>query len=96
MHPVKTSSANFVYRGPTPDIGDLWVERRPEGRAVEVVSVWEPTEEERKIIAEGGRITLGMFHEPIPPVRIGVVGAEESEPVDEHGFKIPREQGGTL
>ncbi len=83
MKPVKTGQANFVYRGPRPDIGDLWVQR-VDGT---VRTVWEFTDEERELIAAGGRIELAMFHEPIPPISFIVLSEEQSQPVDEHGWK---------
>lgn len=71
MKPVRTRSSNFVYRGPTPDIGDAWVERRPGERAVYLD--WKPSEEERRLIADGALIRLGIFYmEPIPPVSLNV------------------------
>lgn len=69
MIPVKTVSSNFVYRGPAPDIGDAWVERRPQERVVYLV--WEPTEEERQEIAAGANLKMGIYNmEPIPPVSL--------------------------
>ena len=75
MIPVRTSRSNFVYRGPTPDIGDAWVERR---RAREVYLTWRPSEEERAAIAAGALIELGIHGmEPIPPVSLNVADAGE-------------------
>lgn len=71
MIPVRTRASNFVYRGPTPDVGDAWVERRPAEAAV--MLTWKPTDEERAAIADGALIELGIFNlEPIPPVSIGI------------------------
>lgn len=76
MKPVRTVSSNFVYRGPSPDIGDAWVERRPEERAVYLV--WELSDVEREAIALGGQVKLGIFNmEPIPPVSLNVVVEEK-------------------
>jgi hypothetical protein len=88
MDPIKTADLNFVYRGPTPDIGDLWVRREVEGPYRTIYSVWKPTEEERKLLAEGGTIELGIVGEPIPPVSLAVRSAEDSVPVDDHPFKV--------
>lgn len=76
MKPVRTVSSNFVYRGPAPDIADAWVERRPAEHVVYLV--WEPTPEERKFIAAGGDLKLGIYYmEPIPPVSLEVVLEEK-------------------
>lgn len=85
MNPVRTSWTELVYRGPTPDIGDLWCHRE---RAGEIWSVWEPDEEERKLLAAGGRIRLIVANEPIPPLAMDVLSAEESAPVGEHPYKV--------
>lgn len=70
MIPVRTRASNFVYRGPSPDIGDAWVDRQP-GRNVYLD--WLPSEEERAAIAAGGLIRLGIHGmEPIPPVSLNV------------------------
>lgn len=78
MQPVKTEKSNFVYLGPTDDIADLPCERVTE--VVEdrvhgvVYSVWEPTEEERRAIADGANIKLGIWGmHPIPPVSLEAV-----------------------
>lgn len=86
MKPVRTRSSNFVYRGPAPDIGDAWVERRPAEQIVYLV--WWPTPAEREQIAAGGNLKLGIFNmEPIPPVSLEVT--LEDEVVDhEPGHRI--------
>ena len=84
MNPVKTAAANMVYRGPTPDVGDLWVQRERPGL---IRTVWDLTDAEREIIAAGGRIELAMYSEPIPPILLSVVDEESSRPVGEHGWK---------
>jgi hypothetical protein len=92
MRPVRFGSANFVYRGPTPEIGDLWVRRGDMDGSVR--SVWEPTDAERKMIAEGGRIELAIFHELIPPVSVAAIPPGFCEPVGEHPFKVVRKPDG--
>jgi|GEM_PF-3788313 hypothetical protein len=82
MKPVKTDRSNFVYLGPTVDIGDAWVERETvqtgldgAGPTVNVVWMdWQPSPEERQAIAAGpGVIRLGIWGmEPIPPVSLEV------------------------
>lgn len=78
MDPIKTNRSNFVYRGPTDDIGDLDVERTSEQGASVVYAVFEPSEEERQAIADGGFVKLGIWGmEPIPPVSLRTVKNEE-------------------
>jgi hypothetical protein len=84
MHPIKHGSSNLVYRGPTPNIGDLWVER-VDPHHVRVV--YDLTDNDRALIAEGGRIELAMYHEPIPPISMGVLPERMCRPVGEHGWK---------
>lgn len=84
MIPVRTGRSNFVYRGPTPDIGDAWVRRAPSKRAVYLV--WQPSEAERRAIAEGGLIELGIFNmEPIPPVSLNIA---TEQVLDEAGVAL--------
>lgn len=75
MNPVTRRDHNFVYEGPSPDVGDLSCYRE----LGEVWSHWKPTEEELEQLVDGGHVALGLFHEPIPPVSLEVVPAE-SEP----------------
>jgi hypothetical protein len=60
-------------------------------RRGEIWSVWEPTEEERELLALGGRVVLALSTEPIPPVCIWVASDEQTAPVAEHTFRVPRE-----
>lgn len=70
MRPIKTNESNFSYLGPTTEIADLPC--RTEG--MNTFSVWEPTADERRIIAEGGNIRLGIHGvRPIPPVSLQIV-----------------------
>lgn len=77
MKPVRTNRSNFVYRGPTLDIGDAWVERATvpalEGPLRVVYMDWQPTPEERETISRKGVIRVGIWGmEPIPPVSLEV------------------------
>jgi hypothetical protein len=95
MKPVYHAGCNFTYFGPKPDIGDLHVQIQENG-CVEVV--YELDDEERDMIAQGGKIRLGIYSRPIPPVSMAVTPAGMYEPIAEHGFKeIPelreREEG---
>jgi hypothetical protein len=84
MHPIKHEASNMVYRGPTDDIGDLWVQR---DKPHQVRVVYELDDNDRKLIAAGGRIELAMFHEPIPPISMAVLPEGMCRPVGEHGWK---------
>lgn len=79
MEHIKTTKSNMVYRGPEPGIGDLHCERRVvdgHGRTA-IFSTWTLTESERKAIAEGANVELGIWHyEPIPPVSLAVMWPE--------------------
>lgn len=89
MEPVRTADANVVYKAPKsmPECGDLWVRRLRPGV---VRCTWEPTDGERKLIAEGGRIQLTLAHEPIPPIIVEVMSKDVTEPVGPHGFRIDK------
>ncbi len=78
MEPVKRSTHNLVYRGPTPDVGDLSCERRDGG----IYSHWRPSKADLDILAQGGVVNLGLFAEPIPPISMGVKLPEEEEKVE--------------
>lgn len=67
MTPRSFPGQNLVYRGPTPDIGDLPCERMRPGV---IRSVWEFTPEEHIAVAEGADIELYIHGEPIPPVAL--------------------------
>jgi hypothetical protein len=85
MRPVKTAAANWVYYGPTEDIGDLWCQRVEPGH---IRVVYELDDNERKLIAEGGRVELAMLYEPIPPISMAVLPEEMCRPVGEHPWKV--------
>lgn len=70
MNPIKTRETNFTYLGPTAEIADLPC--RTEG--LSTYSVWEPTPDERRMIAGGANVRLGIHGvRPIPPVSLQVV-----------------------
>jgi hypothetical protein len=85
MKPVRTGYTDMVYRGPNPDVGDLWCQRVEPGC---IASIWEPDEEERAALAAGGRVRLVLWSEPIPPICLDVLTDEESTPVGDHHFKV--------
>lgn len=84
MRPVKHAGSNLVYRGPTDDIGDLWCQRIRPG---EIRVVYELDDQDRELIAGGGRVELVMLNEPIPPVAMKVLPECVLRPVGEHGWK---------
>ncbi len=70
MRPVKTNDSNFTYFGPDGEIADLPC--RLEG--ANTFCVLEPTEADRKLVAEGGHIRLGIYGaRHIPPLSLQVV-----------------------
>lgn len=73
MRAVRTARSNFVWVGPTPDIGDLhaFVERDDN----RTTTVWEPTPEERTAIANGGNVALVVLGQH-PPVAIHVTSEQ--------------------
>lgn len=79
MRPVRTEQSNFTYLGPTPAVADLPC-RREAGR---VYSVWQPTDEEREMIANGAQIELGVTGEPHPPVSFAIVDQPEAPGEDD-------------
>jgi hypothetical protein len=87
VQPVKHAGCNFVYRGPRADIGDLHVARVPVAGGIVVEVVYELDDHDRQLIAEGGRIRLGIFNEPIPPVSMTVLPEEMCQPIAEHPWK---------
>lgn len=84
MKPVRHAGSNLVYRGPTPEIGDLWCQRvKPH----EIRVVYEFSDADREQIAAGGRVELAMYCEPIPPISMVVLPPDLREPVAPHGWK---------
>jgi hypothetical protein len=77
MRAVKTVETNMNY-GPPLGVDEDEIGNLPCARLVEhgyrgIWSVWELSDEERKCIAEGYNIRLGIIGmEPIPPVSLGV------------------------
>lgn len=72
MIPVRTRRSTTVYRGPSPDVGDAWVERVPREDALYLA--WKPTAEEIEQLAEGYLIRLGIFGSggQLTPVSLGI------------------------
>lgn len=82
MKVIKTDNCNMVYRGPEAGIGDLPCERRTvdgQGRTA-IFSTWGLSDADRKAIAEGANVELGIYYvEPIPPVYVGLTTRQESK-----------------
>ena len=74
MKPIKTASTSMTYYGPTADIGNLPCNRMQTGQ---ISSVWKPSPDERRMIAEGGNIEVVLYTEPIPP--LSVMATDEQE-----------------
>lgn len=55
----------------------LWAERTTgeDGRPM-IVTFWEPTDEERRVIAEGGKIVLFVQGRIHPPVAMSVLSPD--------------------
>lgn len=70
MAPIKVAESNFCFLGPTREIADLPCHIQGEN----TFAIFEPTAEERKLIADGGHIRLGIHGiRPIPPVSLAIV-----------------------
>jgi hypothetical protein len=81
MRPVKVSTSNHNF-GPPPgregEIGDLPCQIVDERGYREIVSVWEPTPEERAAIANGQNVRMGVgWIGGFPPVSLGVTHQTE-------------------
>jgi hypothetical protein len=85
VKPVKHAGSDVCYRGPSPDIGDLWCMRERPGL---INVVYELDDAERAQIAAGGRIMLGVWNEPIPPLSMRILDERQCRPVDEHPWKV--------
>jgi hypothetical protein len=86
MRPIKVRKSNFVMRGPSPDVGDLWVERTENWEGTgdpALVSTFRPS-----ILNAGGGIELAIFGRGMPPVALNVCSPEDAEPVGEHHTRI--------
>jgi hypothetical protein len=84
VKPVRHAGSNVVYEAQEENVGDLWCERI---REHEIQVVLELDDHDRAAIAQGARIMLIMFAEPIPPINMLVLEPGQCEPVAEHGWK---------
>jgi hypothetical protein len=70
--PKFSNGEDVVYAADQPEYYPLPTIRFPSGL---VVSKWEPTMEERFVIANGGNIYLGLmtFNNPLQPILLGTL-----------------------
>jgi hypothetical protein len=78
--PITTPKTTGIYGAPPgheESIGGLpyWRATNEYGGTT-VYSVWTFSEDERRAIAEGANLVLGILHEPIPPVSMSLHKAE--------------------
>lgn len=70
MRPIRTKESNFTYLGPTREIADLPCRRE----RADTFSVWTLSDAERKAIADGANLRIGIWGmTPIPPISLEVV-----------------------
>lgn len=77
MQPVDHPSTNFTFKAPAGQedhCGDLKCKREYNCQVgmMTTTSFWQPTDSERRAIAEGNPITLTLFMEGHPMVSVGV------------------------
>ena len=82
MEPIKFKGMNKTYAKHQPEYIPLPVCREDDGK---VTSVWELTDDERKMIADGAKVCLcqSTFNQPLQPVNLWVdyVVSEEEKQV---------------
>lgn len=94
MHPIRTERSNFVFRGPTPNIGDAYCEisdSREWGRPYrDTKLVWGLSPQERAAIASGANVELVIVGAwPIPPVSLNINDEHVLDPDPEFkGIKL--------
>ena len=86
MLPIRTEKTTDTLAGPSgqPSVQDLPIDRTtvesgPLEGAVVLYSVWEPSEEERKLISEGAYVLLGIYAPGHPVVSVGVTTERKVE-----------------
>lgn len=86
MKAVRTVESNFTFRGPTPEVADLPGRVEPEQRRF--FAIFEFTDEERTMIANGAQLKLGIWQLPMPPVSVSVVKVELAAGVEQDGVPV--------
>lgn len=76
MKPIKPSNSNFTYTAPLgmDNCEDLHVHVQHQDGYRIISSVWEPSPEERALIARGGNIQLNVFGDSHPVVSLQALG----------------------
>lgn len=73
MKPIRTAHSNFVWKGPTPEIGDLHAQMDHESQRTR--TVWTLSADERIAVAAGANIALDVWGQH-PPVDVSVTNEE--------------------
>ena len=77
MKPIKFVGMNTNYVADNCDALPTMVERHESGM-IEITSVWEPNEEDLRILNEGGKVCLCLYGQQ-PPVAMWVQEVEKVE-----------------
>lgn len=77
MEPIKFVGMNCNYVADNCDDLPTMVEKHESGM-LEITSVWEPSEEDLRILNEGGKVCLCLYGQR-PPVAMWVQGVEKVE-----------------
>lgn len=86
MKPRRFPLANKVFRLPGGnEDNDLWVEQTTQDNYPIIRSLWVPTKQERKAIAEGYNISLVIWGEGTPPVGISITHEQPGKDVSASG-----------
>lgn len=74
LRPFQTPLSNSILKAPTEGVGDLACELTTDPRFGSVVtdSAWGFDDEQRKRVAAGAHIRLGVWQHPIPPLSVEI------------------------
>jgi hypothetical protein len=73
MTPIKVADSNFILLGPNKNVSDMHCRRDSGGTTI----IWQPTEAERRLIAEGGNVRLQVIYaHSLPPMALDAVPNE--------------------
>lgn len=83
MKPIIFDGVNAVYGKDQPEYQPLPAQRRGNPHTGEILTCWELSEEEKKRVAETGRVYLSMltFGRPLQPVLISAEVPDIYDPV---------------
>lgn len=81
MRPRRFKGANGVFSLPGGnEDNDLWVQRAKSADGAPIIqSVWEPTDAERELIANGGNVVLCVWGQGTPPVALLTAPPDDGE-----------------